>query len=114
VVGHDWKLSDGRVWQSDITEQRTCAHCGEHIPAIVWPGPADRVEGQMDDRTDEVERARAKMAQGVGTLLKNSQDNWPILLDLFAHTAKERKAKFDAYYKAGFTEAQALYLCQQV
>jgi hypothetical protein len=50
------------------------------------------------------------MAIDFAQALKTQADRWPILLELYAADAKEKKAKFDAYIDAGFTADQAIAL----
>jgi len=50
------------------------------------------------------------MAINMAQALKTQADRWPILLELYAADAKEKKAKFDAYIDAGFTADQAIAL----
>ena len=50
------------------------------------------------------------MAIDIAQALKTQSDRWPILLELYAAEAKEKKAKFDAYIDAGFTADQAIAL----
>lgn len=50
------------------------------------------------------------MAINLAQALQTQADRWPMLLELYAADAKEKKAKFDAYVEAGFSSDQALYL----
>ena len=50
------------------------------------------------------------MAINMAQALKTQADRWPMLLELYAADAKEKKAKFDAYIDAGFTADQAIAL----
>ena len=50
------------------------------------------------------------MAIDFAQALKTQADRWPILLELYAADAKEKKAKFDAYIDAGFTAYQSIAL----
>lgn len=61
-----------------------------------------------DDRAD---KRRAEEARTLGAALEGMRNNWPMHLDLFAHRAKEVRAKYLALIGEGFTEEQALKLC---
>lgn len=37
-------------------------------------------------------------------------ENWAALLEIWAQTARTKKAKYDAYVKAGFSTTDALYI----
>lgn len=62
----------------------------------------------------EQERARAKRAQEFSAALSDMLQNWPMQLELIAYQAKETRARYHAYVKEGFTEAQAIELCKGV
>jgi hypothetical protein len=65
----------------------------------------------MSTQDEKAEQARAKLAQDTATLQAKQRENWPAILDLLAHQARERHTRYQAHVKAGFTEVQALYLC---
>ena len=45
-------------------------------------------------------------------LLRKLKEEMPVQLEITAELAKLTRAKYEAYVNAGFTEQQALYLCQ--
>lgn len=49
----------------------------------------------------------------IATSLKEQEENWPLLTELFLSDAKKRKARFDAFVDAGFNETQALFLVRE-
>lgn len=59
---------------------------------------------------DKKEQDRVKAAQIMRNAVEESAASWPLRLELFAIVAKERKAQYDAYVKAGFEHSQALKL----
>jgi hypothetical protein len=50
------------------------------------------------------------MAIDFAQAMKTQADRWPMILELYAADAKEKKAKFDAYVEAGFSTDQAISL----
>ena len=65
----------------------------------------------MSTQQDHAEKKRAEAARALGAALLEMRNNWPMHLDLFAHRAKEVRAKYQALIGEGFTEDQALKLC---
>lgn len=59
--------------------------------------------------TDTNEKMLIELAQGV----KNMRERLPALLEFHQLNARLMRAKYLAFIKEGFTDAQALYLCQQ-
>lgn len=65
----------------------------------------------MSAHDDQADKKRAEVARALGSALVEMRNNWPMHLDLFAHRAKEVRAKYQALIGEGFTEEQALKLC---
>ncbi len=59
--------------------------------------------------TDTNEKDLLQLAQGV----KAMRERLPALLEFHQLNARLMRAKYQAFVKEGFTQEQALYLCQQ-
>ena len=51
-----------------------------------------------------------KLAQEISRSKQQTEQNRPALLDIYAQIARAKKDRYDAYIKAGFKEAEALFL----
>lgn len=58
--------------------------------------------------TTNTDKERAERAQAMRMLA----EEWPALVESFAISARIARAKYLAFVKEGFTEAQALELCK--
>lgn len=68
----------------------------------------------MNDRKDKLELGVTKTNNPdilkIQKVLSDSIEAFPILTELAAQVAKDRKMKYDAHIKVGFTPEQALEL----
>lgn len=65
----------------------------------------------MSAHEDRADKQRAEVAKSISASLAEMRNNWPMHLELFAHRAKEVRAKYQALIREGFTEEQAIKLC---